>query len=79
MSANALWRMTMEGRFWGMPYSITQEPIGIPPYYSNNRDQLFDNIKKGPLMLPKHNMSEDAKSLIKGVELIYIDNFIKFY
>lgn len=53
--------------------------VGIPPYYSNNRDQLFDNIKKGPLMLPKHNMSEDAKSLIKGVELIYSDSFIKFY
>ena len=41
--------------------------VGIPPYYSNNRDTLFENIKKGPLMLPKQNMSEDAKSLIKQV------------
>ena len=48
--------------------------VGIPPYYSNNRDQLFDNIKKGPLMLPKNNMSEDAKSLIKGV----INNLIVY-
>lgn len=41
--------------------------VGIPPYFSSNRDQLFENIKKGPLMLPKQNMSDDAKSLIKQV------------
>lgn len=38
--------------------------VGIPPYYNQNRDQLFENIKKGPLRIPKA-MSEDAKDLIK--------------
>jgi ankyrin repeat protein len=38
--------------------------VGTPPYYSNNRDQLFNNIQRGKLSLPK-NMSDDAKSLIK--------------
>ncbi|KAM3142490.1 hypothetical protein pb186bvf_005392 [Paramecium bursaria] len=38
--------------------------VGIPPYYNQNREQLFENIKKGPLRIPK-NMSEDAKDLIK--------------
>ena len=37
--------------------------VGIPPYFSNNKEQLFENIKKGPLKLP-HNISADAKNLI---------------
>ena len=40
--------------------------VGIPPYYSNNREELFENIKKGPLMIPK-SLSEECKSLIKKV------------
>ena len=38
--------------------------VGIPPYYNQNRDILFDNIKRGPLRLPK-SMSDEAKDLIK--------------
>lgn len=38
--------------------------VGTPPYYSNNREQLFSNIQRGKLVLPK-TMSDDAKSLIK--------------
>ena len=40
--------------------------VGTPPYYSNNRDQLFNNIQRGKLVLPK-TMSEEAKSLIKAL------------
>lgn len=40
--------------------------VGIPPYYSNNREELFENIKKGPLMIPK-SLSEDCKHLLKRV------------
>ncbi|CAD8063553.1 unnamed protein product [Paramecium sonneborni] len=38
--------------------------VGLPPYYHQNREQLFENIKKGVLKIPKH-MSEDARDLIK--------------
>ena len=38
--------------------------IGITPYYSSNKEQLFQNIKTGPLMLPK-SVSDEAKSLLK--------------
>jgi protein-serine/threonine kinase len=45
--------------------------VGTPPYYSNNREQLFNNIQRGKLVLPK-NMTEEAKSLIKA--LLHRDN-----
>lgn len=45
--------------------------VGTPPYYSNNREQLFNNIQRGKLVLPK-TMSEEAKSLIKA--LLHRDN-----
>ncbi|CAG9324763.1 unnamed protein product [Blepharisma stoltei] len=38
--------------------------VGSPPYYSHNREELFNNIQRGKLRFPK-NLSENAKSLIK--------------
>lgn len=26
--------------------------VGIPPYYTNNREKLFQNIQRGPLLIP---------------------------
>jgi protein-serine/threonine kinase len=37
--------------------------VGITPYFSNNKDELFDNIINGKLKLPK-NISPEVKSLI---------------
>jgi len=37
--------------------------VGMPPYFSSNREELFENIKKAQLKLPK-NLSEEAKHLI---------------
>jgi serine/threonine protein kinase len=37
--------------------------VGIPPYYNNNRKELFDNILSGPLRIP-HTMSLEARDLI---------------
>mmetsp|Transcript_29550 Transcript_29550/g.29298 ORF Transcript_29550/g.29298 Transcript_29550/m.29298 type:complete len:124 (-) Transcript_29550:43-414(-) len=37
---------------------------GSPPYYSHNREELFNNIQRGKLRLPK-TMSENSKLLIK--------------
>eukprot|EP01016_Furgasonia_blochmanni_P040196 TRINITY_DN5101_c0_g2_i2.p1 TRINITY_DN5101_c0_g2~~TRINITY_DN5101_c0_g2_i2.p1 ORF type:complete len:295 (+),score=67.55 TRINITY_DN5101_c0_g2_i2:552-1436(+) len=38
--------------------------VGLPPYFSPKRDELFENIQKAPLRLPK-SMSEEAKHLVK--------------
>lgn len=43
--------------------------IGVPPYFANTKEEIFDNIQKAPLKIPT-NISEEAKSLLKGVELI---------
>ena len=37
--------------------------VGIPPFYSNNRRELFSNIVSGPLRIPK-SMSLVARNFI---------------
>eukprot|EP00742_Colponemidia_sp_Colp-10_P003496 GILJ01003723.1.p1 GENE.GILJ01003723.1~~GILJ01003723.1.p1 ORF type:complete len:872 (-),score=124.93 GILJ01003723.1:436-3051(-) len=39
---------------------------GAPPFFCNNRDQLFFNIEKGTLKFPTY-LSRDARSLLKGL------------
>jgi len=38
--------------------------VGIPPFFSKNREEMFNNIKSGPLLIPK-NLSAEAKDLMK--------------
>lgn len=40
--------------------------VGVTPYFSQNKDQLFDNIINGKLKLPR-NISAEAKSIIIGL------------
>lgn len=37
--------------------------VGIPPYYSNNKEQLYENIQRGPLKLPNF-LSEEARAFL---------------
>ena len=37
--------------------------VGVTPYYSANKDELFDNIINGKLKLPR-NISNEVKNLI---------------
>ena len=37
--------------------------VGVPPYFSTDRQKLFENIQGGPLKIP-HTMSENARGLI---------------
>jgi serine/threonine protein kinase len=37
--------------------------VGVTPYFSSNKDELFDNIINGKLMLPR-NISPEVKNLI---------------
>ncbi|KAL4474754.1 hypothetical protein ABPG74_001450 [Tetrahymena malaccensis] len=39
---------------------------GMPPYYSDNKQKLFDNIRNAPLKMPKQ-ASDAAKNLLKGL------------
>jgi serine/threonine protein kinase len=39
---------------------------GIPPYYANNREELFNNIEKAPLKIPSY-ISTEGKNLLKSV------------
>ena len=40
--------------------------VGVPPYYANNKEEIFYNIEKAPLKLPNY-MSINAKSLLKNL------------
>ncbi len=37
--------------------------VGIPPYYSNSKEQLYNNIQNGPLKLPSF-LSEETRALL---------------
>jgi len=37
--------------------------IGVTPYFSSDKDELFDNIMNGKLKLPR-NISQEVKHLI---------------
>jgi len=39
--------------------------VGLPPYFTNDRKQLFINIKKGPLMIPSCLQAETKDLIIK--------------
>ena len=40
--------------------------VGFPPYFDNEKEILYDNIKRGTLKLPK-TLSLDVKDLILKV------------
>jgi serine/threonine protein kinase len=42
--------------------------VGHPPYFTQNKQQLFNNIQRAPLKVPK-SLSEESKSLLKGVRI----------
>jgi hypothetical protein len=53
--------------------------IGIPPHYTNDRQELFNNIEKQPIKLP-NTLSNEARSLLKAVHnLIKIFVIFKYY
>jgi len=40
--------------------------VGLPPYYANNREELFNNIEKAALKIPTF-ISNEGKNLLKAV------------
>lgn len=45
--------------------------FGTPPYYSKSKEQLFHNIKRGTLKIPK-SISPECLDLLKRVSLIFL-------
>lgn len=45
--------------------------VGTPPYFSHNREQLFQNIQRGKLRIPSV-LSVEAKSLLRGVRYMQL-------
>jgi len=45
--------------------------VGLPPYYANNRDELFYNIENAVLKIPSY-ISLEARGLLKAVILFNI-------
>ena len=37
--------------------------VGVPPFYSSNRNEIFENIEKGSLKFP-NNISKEARGLL---------------
>jgi serine/threonine protein kinase len=40
--------------------------VGLPPYYADSKEELFENIEKAPLAIPSY-VSAKAQSLLKQV------------
>ena len=52
--------------------------VGLPPFFNNDRNILFQNIKMGILRYPSWEISAEAKDLIEKVNLLLIIKFIEF-
>ncbi|XP_022649490.1 serine/threonine-protein kinase Sgk2-like isoform X2 [Varroa jacobsoni] len=52
--------------WWCLGSVIYEMLTGLPPFYSRNNKQLYDNILHQPLTF-KHNVSSTARSLLTGL------------
>ena len=63
--------ITMEGHdkmadWWSFGILLFEMLCGLPPFYVENLDKMYDMIKNNPVKFPKRiSLSEDAKDIIK--------------
>jgi serum/glucocorticoid-regulated kinase 2 len=52
--------------WWSLGILIYEMLVGLPPFYSENMNEMYDLILKAPLEFPSE-IPSDAKSLVKGL------------
>jgi serine/threonine protein kinase len=59
--------VTVAGDVYQIGVVLYEMLVGIPPYYNDNIKQLYHNIEKGKLKLPKYLTTEAKKFLTVGL------------
>jgi serum/glucocorticoid-regulated kinase 2 len=63
--------ITMEGHdrmadWWSFGILLFEMLCGLPPFYSDNLEKMYDSIKNSPVKFPKKiNLEEDTKDIIR--------------
>jgi serine/threonine protein kinase len=52
--------------WYGLGVLLYEFLVGVPPYFDQDREQLYTNIKSGPLKMPKF-LSPEAIDLINSL------------
>ncbi|TNN02572.1 hypothetical protein fugu_010059 [Takifugu bimaculatus] len=52
--------------WWGLGVVLYEMLYGLPPFYSQSKAEMFENILHAPLRLPG-GASQDARSLLRGL------------
>ena len=52
--------------YWNLGMVTYEMLTGLPPWYTKNRQKLFDRLRNAPLQFPSH-VSSDARSLLRGL------------
>ena len=51
--------------WYGVGVVLYEFLVGVPPYFTNDPDRLYENIKSGPLLMPVNKFSIECSNLLK--------------
>jgi serine/threonine protein kinase len=53
--------------WWTLGVLLYEMLLGVPPFYSQRRDEIFESIKFASLKFPKNDLSKEAISFVEGL------------